>query len=148
MTQMKPETELEALVTNYREAINDAIQALAANADPHSVVSNLQEVLGMDGAMHLSLLRKHEAMVVALLAFRAGALDHLLPDTCPYCNTEGREHTPGCYYGMAMKLVPDNMVPIESTASFKLADLQALIRQWAARDAPPTQAELIEAARP
>jgi hypothetical protein len=124
--------EQDAALENYREAMAEAISMLRSDEQlpPTQIAQMLEEVLGLDGRKHLAILQTHEELVMGLMAFRTNALESLLPDTCPDCGMEARQHTQACRYGMAMTLIPEHMPPIEASAVFKLGVIAGQIREW------------------
>ena len=129
--------ECHARVENFREGAAYALQRLkrcsGCGSQPVSdeLIHLFDALLGMDGKAHLKLLRDHEAMIMGLLAFRANAIETLLPEVCPGCGQAGRTHMVHCRYGMALTLLPEGMPSIEESASFKLGVIGQAIRGWA-----------------
>lgn len=126
-------TEPEAIITNLREGMADAIEALRADQDPFAVANLLESVLGIEGAEHLRGLRQHESLVMALLAYRIGVIESLLPDECPVCHLNNRQHTERCRIGLAITLIPEQMPPIEESASRILAVMRDQLSGWIER---------------
>jgi hypothetical protein len=141
----------DAMILNYREGIAYALERLRhcrhcpdkmLDGEVHTLFDAL---LGMDGKDHLKALREHEALVMGLLAYRANAIEALLPDTCPGCGMTKREHGEGCRFGIALTLLPPGMPSIEESASFQLGVIAGQIRTWAHQVAMlPCEDDLME----
>ena len=131
--------EANATIENYREGVAYAIQLIkhchdcAVNPGLNDALALLDTLLGMDGKAHLKALRDHETKVMGLLAFRANAIEALLPDVCPHCQLPGHQHAEQCRYGLALTMLPDGMPSIEEGSTFKLGVIGQQIRSWADR---------------
>lgn len=129
--------EAHAKVENYQEGCAYALQRLkhckGCSSQPiaNELTNLFNTLLGMDGKAHLKALRDHEALVMGLLAYRANAIEALLPDTCPGCGAPGRQHLDGCRFGLALTLLPEGMPSIEQSATFKLGVIGQQLRTWA-----------------
>jgi len=126
-------TEQEAIIENLREGLSASVEHLRAGGQPQDVAANLELLLGIEGEEHLHLLRQHEQLVMALLAYRIHTIESLLPEVCPVCHLGERQHTERCRIGLALTLLPEGMPPIEESAVRRLAVMEDAMELWITR---------------
>jgi hypothetical protein len=136
--------ELTARVTNYEEAIDEAVTLIKAG-DPQAAAEMLQAILGADGQAHLRTIRDFEQLIAAVLAFKDRVLTTLTKDGCVICGGVLGTHVENCLVSVAISLQPDMLPQVEATAYETLVTLHTHLTRAAAEMDPEGRDYLISA---
>lgn len=116
---------LRARITNYEEAMADALKTMQGNPD---VANMFQAILAAGGEEHLRALRQFEEIMAAVIAFKDRVLTEAAKDQCPTCGGMGT-HSPDCLLAAALRIQPHMLEKAETPA---LAQLMLLRQRIAA----------------